>query len=64
MEDIPGEEREDLVIVDVEELKGLDQETLEQEVDALKEGMASKKPDLVILIFTFFILANNRGDLF
>ena len=51
IEDIPGEEKEDLAIVEVDELKDLNQETLEQEINALKEGTASKRPDLVIYEF-------------
>jgi hypothetical protein len=47
LEEIPGEEREELEIADVEQLKGLDQDELEQEVAAIKEGIAAKRPDLV-----------------
>jgi len=47
LEEIPGEEREELEIADVEQLKGLDQDELEQEVATIKEGIAAKRPDLV-----------------
>ena len=47
LEQIPGEDKEKLEIADVEQLKDLDQATVEQEISDLKEQIGTKHPDLV-----------------
>ena len=47
LEEIPGEEKEELNIVDIEEIKALHHDDLEQEIKAMQEGVSSKRPDLV-----------------
>jgi uncharacterized small protein (DUF1192 family) len=56
LEDIPDGEKEELKILDVEELKTYDHAELDEEIAALKAGIANSRPDLVtILLFeTFF----------
>ena len=54
MEEIPGEEKEELNVVDIEELKRLNQEDLEQGISAMKEGIAANRPDLVWRSFLSF----------
>ena len=48
LEEIPdGGEKEELTLADVEDLKRLDHDDLEEEVKAMKEGIANTRPDLV-----------------
>jgi len=55
LEDIPDGEKEELKILDVEELKTYDHAELDEEIAALKAGIANSRPDLVtILLFDSF----------
>ena len=60
LEEIPdGGEKEELALADVEDLKKLDHEELEAEVEAMKEGIANTRPDLVqrlVLMLCFFLV--------
>lgn len=49
LEEIPGEDKEELALLEIEELQKLDQNRLEAEINIMKEATSSKRPDLNVI---------------